>query len=224
MALLTRRAWIGAALAGGAGALTAASTGSLSRIATPASAAQAPGFYRYRVGSYELTALYDGVWDSPVDSHYIRNAEYVDVQRALHDAFMPKDKLSFVYTALLVNTGRQLVLLDAGTGGQIGPRTGSLVANLAAAGVDPRDIDVVAISHFHADHIDGLKTKDGLLVFANAEVLVPEPEWQFWMDDARLNDAPGNLRTTFLNARRIFSRHRQARAARINPGTNCRRA
>ena len=50
--------------------------------------------------------------------------------------------------------------------------------NLAAAAIRPADIDTIVISHFHPDHIDGIKTKDGAKVFTNAEILVPEPEWK----------------------------------------------
>ncbi len=60
------------------------------------------------------------------------------------------------------------------------------------------------ISHFHPDHIDGLKTKDGDKVFPNAEILVPEPEWTFWTDDAQMNRAPDRIKVYFRNARRIF--------------------
>jgi glyoxylase-like metal-dependent hydrolase (beta-lactamase superfamily II) len=77
-------------------------------------------------------------------------------------------------------------------------------ANLAAAGVSPSAIDTIVISHFHPDHIDGIKTKDGDKVFANAEILVPEPEWKFWMDDGHMSRATGAVHRYFLNARRIF--------------------
>jgi glyoxylase-like metal-dependent hydrolase (beta-lactamase superfamily II) len=204
MSDLSRRALIGSAAAGAAGLLARPFAGP-ARAAAPMAGTQAPGFYRLRLGTYELTALYDGAWDSPVDAKTIRNARLADVQRALTDAFLPRDKLPFSYTALLVNTGSKLVLLDAGTGGQIGSRTGAMPAHLAAAGISPEAIDAIAISHFHADHISGLKTKDNALVFPNAEVLVPEPEWRFFMDEARLATASNALRTTFLNVRRIFS-------------------
>lgn len=60
------------------------------------------------------------------------------------------------------------------------------------------------ISHFHGDHINGLLTADGKPAFANAEVMVPAPEWAFWMDDATMGKAPEAAQAAFKNARRVF--------------------
>ena len=84
-------------------------------------------------------------------------------------------------------------------------QSGTFRTNLAAAGIDPKRIDTILISHFHADHINGIKTKDGTRVFPNAEIMVPAAEWAYWMDDARLNNATDAARPYFLNARRIFA-------------------
>ena len=170
----------------------------------PAAGKQAAGFYRYRVGAFEMTALYDGVWNRPIDERIVRNVSFEEVRKALADSFLPTDKLPLPFTPLLVNTGSKLVLLDTGTGGQITPTAGTMTANLAAAGIDPKSIDVIVISHFHPDHINGIKTKDDELVFANAEILVPAPEWAFWMDDARMSTAPEGLKGNFLNVRRVL--------------------
>jgi glyoxylase-like metal-dependent hydrolase (beta-lactamase superfamily II) len=62
----------------------------------------------------------------------------------------------------------------------------------------------VIISHFHGDHINGLLNADNTPAFPNAEVTVPEPEWAFWMDDAKMNSAPEGLKGNFANARRVF--------------------
>jgi glyoxylase-like metal-dependent hydrolase (beta-lactamase superfamily II) len=80
-----------------------------------------------------------------------------------------------------------------------------IVGNLGAAGIAPKDVDQIVISHFHPDHINGIKDKDNNLIFPNAEIMVPGPEWAFWMDDANLNAAPAAMKETFLNQRRIFS-------------------
>jgi len=201
MPTLTRRNL----LAGSAAAAAFASQADLAAAAEPAAAKQAPGIYRSKIGSYELTALYDGIWYRPITDKFIRNAPFAEVERALSDAFMPADKLATPFTTLVVNTGSKLVLVDTGTGGQIGPQAGVLGDNLSAAGIDPKAVDLVVISHFHPDHINVIKDKDNGLVFPNAEIMVSAPEWAFWMDDANMNAAPAELKLTFRNQRRIFA-------------------
>jgi glyoxylase-like metal-dependent hydrolase (beta-lactamase superfamily II) len=187
-----------------AGSASAALAGTPAFAAAPKAAAQGPGAYRHKLGDFQVTALYDGTWFLKIDDKFVRNASDADVNRALEAAFLPPAILPVSFTALLVNTGSKLILIDAGTGGQVAETAGSLPANLAAAGVAASAIDQVVISHFHPDHIDGLKTKDGAKVFPNAEILVPEPEWTFWMDDAQMSAAPDRIKVYFRNARRIF--------------------
>ena len=170
----------------------------------PLVGAQGPGVYRLKLGSYLLTALFDGIWYLPIDDKFVRNASGAEVNQALAAAFLPPSILPISFTALMVNTGNKLVLIDTGTAGQVADTAGSMLDNLKVAGVDPKAIDTILISHFHPDHIDGLKTKDGIKVFPNAEILVPEPEWAFWMDDANMGPAQGAVKRYFLNARRIF--------------------
>ena len=196
--MLTRRSLLAGSAALVAGADPAAA-------AAPPADKQAPGLYRYKIGAFELTALYDGIWYRPITEKFIRNAPFADVEHALDAAFMPHDKLETPFTTLIVNTGKKLVLIDTGTGGQIAPTAGMIGANLAAAGIDPKAVDQIVISHFHPDHINGIKDKDNALIFPNAEIMVPEPEWAYWMDDANLNAAPPDLKLTFLNLRRIFA-------------------
>jgi glyoxylase-like metal-dependent hydrolase (beta-lactamase superfamily II) len=198
MPALTRRTLLAGTVALAAGAQPVVAE-------TQPAGAATPGIYRYKIGSYELTALYDGIWYRPITDKFIRNAPFAEVEHALDEAFMPHDKLATPFTALVVNTGDRLVLIDTGTGGQIAPSAGALRDNLVAAGLDPNAVDRIVISHFHPDHINGIKDKDNNLIFPNAEIMVPEPEWAFWMDDANLNAAAGDLKETFLNQRRIFS-------------------
>ncbi|ALK09057.1 MBL fold metallo-hydrolase [Blastochloris viridis] len=173
-------------------------------LVTPEPLSQAPGFYRYKVGSLTVTALHDGFSLRPLDASFVPNAALDEVTRALAEAFLPTDAVPLTFTALLVDTGSQRILIDTGTGGRLGPTSGQLAANLAAAGVAPDSIQTVVISHFHGDHINGLKTGDGALAFAKAEVLVPQPEWAYWMDDGMMSRAPKPLEGNFRNARRVF--------------------
>ena len=197
---LTRRGLLaGSTAAAAAAALPAAAFGAM-----PFAKTQGPGVYRSKIGNYEVTALYDGIWYLPIDNKFVRNASGGAVNRALAAAFLPPRVLPVSFTALMVNTGSKLILIDTGTAGQITDSAGFMNSNLAATGVKPEQIDTILISHFHPDHIDGLKTKDGDKVFPNAEILVPEPEWAFWMNDGNMSRAKGPVLRYFRNARRIF--------------------
>ena len=177
------------------------------RAAAPAAGRQVPAFYRRRIGSFEVTAIYDGAWLRTIDAAFVRNADFADVQKALADSFQAPATLTVPFTSLVVNTGSKLVLIDTGTGGQFvsfAPQSGIWQSNLAAAGIDPRRVDSILISHGHPDHINGIKTKDNALAFPNAEIFIAAPEWAYWLDDANLAKAADTARPQFLNARRIF--------------------
>ena len=191
--------------AAAAAAVTALPAGGPAFAAAPPVGTQAPGFYRYKLGAFEITAVTDGVARRPLDDKFVRNAPFDDVKAALTEAFMPTDSLTIPFTAMVVNNGSKLVLIDTGFADNGGPTNGMIGRNLAAAGIDPKQIDVVLISHFHGDHIQGVRTKAGALVYPNAEIMVPEPEWAFWMDDARMNQVPEAQRGGFQGARRVFA-------------------
>lgn len=191
-------------------ALAAAPIGGSAALAqtnsTPTSGAdarQAPGFYRYKVGDIEVTVINDGFARRPVEG-FIKNAEIKDVQAALQDAFLPTDSLPLTFNTLVLNQGSKITLIDTGNGDSGAPTSGRWMANFRAAGFDPAQVNTVVISHFHGDHINGLRLKDGTAVFPNAEVMVPAAEWAFWMDDARMNQAPEGMKGAFQGARRVF--------------------
>lgn len=201
MTILTRRTILaGAAAAAG----TIGAPAGAAHAAAPAAGRQAPGVYRYRVGDFEITALTDGVARRPLDEKFVRNAPVEDVRSALHDAFLNTELVPISFTSVVVNTGSKLILIDAGTGGRMAPTAGQLQENMAAAGIDPKAIDTVVISHFHADHISGLQLKNGEPAFPNAEIVAPEAEWAFWMDDGHMSQAPDAMKPTFKLVRKIF--------------------
>src|SRR3954452_23643964 len=108
-----------------------------------------PGFRRYKVGSIEVTALYDGIWEKPHDPAFIRNASVDDVKGAMTKAGLPADFVSIPFTVVVVRNGGKTVLCDSGTGGQVQPTAGKMMANMKAAGIDSATIDTILISHCH---------------------------------------------------------------------------
>jgi glyoxylase-like metal-dependent hydrolase (beta-lactamase superfamily II) len=216
MTTLSRRAL----LAGTAAATATAAAGLAStpaRAAAPMSGKQAPGYFRINVGSYEITAINDGIWLPDLTAATVRNAALQDVQNALADVFAPPGKMPVPITALAVNTGAKLILIDTGSAGLFTNSYTNYLENFAAAGFTPAQVDTVVISHFHGDHINGLRAKDGQLVFPNAEVLVPAPEWAFWMDDAKMNAAPQAMKGAIAKCRRVFGSIAD-KVARFDPG------
>jgi glyoxylase-like metal-dependent hydrolase (beta-lactamase superfamily II) len=211
MTELTRRTVLTSAAAAG----TAAATG-LASIVTPSHAAapllgkQAPGYYRYKIGSIEVTVVTDGGRSFPLPDTFVVNAYRDQINAALEQAFMPRDKITLVFNPIVVNTGSKLIAIDTGYGPAEGAKPnvthGQFQKNLTAAGIDVKVIDTVIISHYHQDHVDGLLAADSSPAFPNAEILVPAAEHKFWMDDGEMSRAPkGRMEGLFQNNRRIFS-------------------
>ena len=77
---------------------------------------------------------------------------------------------------------------------------------MAAAGFDPKAVDMVVISHFHGDHINGLLNAEDTLAFPNAEVLVPSVEWKYFMDDGEMAKRPASACRACSRTPAAFSR------------------
>ena len=125
----------------------------------PRPASRCAGFYRYKLGDFEITAFNDGFVKVPKLDAFVVNKPLEEIQKAVEAAYIPKDNVLVPFNPLLVNTGKNLVLFDAGFADNGSPIQGQLLANLAAAGIDPKAIDTVIISHFHPDHISGLRSR-----------------------------------------------------------------
>src|SRR6476659_3727725 len=135
----------------------------------------AKGFVTYRIGSAEVTALYDGIWEKPHDPAFIANASLEDVKAAMVKAGLPAEFVSIPFTVVVVRNGGKTILCDSGTGGQVQPTAGKMMANMKAAGIDPAKIDTILISHCHPDHIFGLMEKDSNKpVFPDAEIIISD--------------------------------------------------
>jgi len=151
----------------------------------------AKGFVTYKVGGADVTALYDGIWEKPHDPAFIANASVDDVKGAMTKAGLPADFVSIPFTVVVVRNGGKTVLCDSGTGGQVQPTAGKMMANMKAAGIDPATIDTILISHCHPDHIFGLMEKDtNKPVFPNAEIVISDVEYKFWTDPAVIDRLP----------------------------------
>src|SRR6201985_2924892 len=185
--------------------------GSAAHAAAPPAATQAPGFYRYKVGNMECTSINDGVRTFPMPDSFVKNVSKEEVLAAAGAAYMPKGMVTTSFNPQLVNTGGKLVLVDSGNGiANFEPTKGAVgrtIQNLAAAGVDPKNIDVVLMSHLHPDHTNGIRAADGSLAFPNAEIMVPSVDWAFWTSDENTAKAQSNemMKNYFANVKKTFA-------------------
>ena len=187
------------------------------QAAAPAPVAQAPGFYRFKLGAWTITTVHDGFFRRPVEN-FVRNAPLADVQALLADSFMPGDMLTIPFTITFAQRGDTLAVFDAGNGiTPVGATQGRMIANMAAAGIDPARVTHVIHSHFHGDHINGLLNAENGRAFPNAEIIVPAPEWAWWSDEGNATRSPEGQRPTFANAARRFAPY-QGRVRQIAPG------
>ncbi len=162
---------------------------------------QVPGFYRLKVGDLEVTALNDGA--GAFEPHWLNGKKLVmaHVEEALHE---DPHLLDVGNAGFLVNTGKQLILVDAGTGTWWGGGAfGRVADSLRSAGYSPEQVDVVLVTHLHSDHIGGLTTKDGNRVFPNADVYVSKIESDFWLSPEIAAKAPKDVQPFFQSARGI---------------------
>ena len=163
----------------------------------PMAKSQAPGWYRMKLGSFEVTALSDGTVTLPVDK-LLSNVKPTTVEQLLARSYL-KAPVETSVNGYLVNTGTKLVLIDVGAAGLFGPTLGKLMANLKASGYTPEQVDEIYITHMHPDHVGGLM-EGGKLAFSNATVRAHVKEGEFWLSQANLDKAPADDKGFFQGA------------------------
>jgi glyoxylase-like metal-dependent hydrolase (beta-lactamase superfamily II) len=215
--MMDRRLFLGAGFAG-ATALTFSSVLSQTTPNLGAPVLPTPGFRKMKLGTMEIIALNDGALRRPLGEEFVRNAPLEQVKAMLASQSLPTDYVDIPFTAFLVVSGENRFLIDTGFADNGPPTTGRLRTNLAAAGYKPEDINHVILSHYHGDHINGLRAKDGSLVFPRAKVHGPAPEHAFWMDDARMNAAPPAMQGGFQAVRRVLGGLPAEQLVRFEPG------
>lgn len=150
--------------------------------AAPSLAGEQAGYYRFKIGAFDAVALLDGGFTPPPgQSPFGVDEKPGAVAASLDAALLPTDRVQLPFNVLLVRAGSELVLIDAGAGGAMGPAGGKTFAALAAVGVKPEHITGVILTHAHGDHCGGLVDAEKRAVFPHARLFVGRKEHEFWM-------------------------------------------
>jgi len=161
----------------------------LARAKAPLSNQQTSYFYRFNHGKMQVTVVSDGPLPLGDPSGAFLGASKEEIGKMLTDNFLNPTNAVLEQNAVVVNTGDKLVLIDTGMGSSsmFGPTTGKLLKSLAAAGIDPKDIDAVVATHAHCDHVWGIMADDGKPNFPNAQIYISQADFDFWTDEKKLS-------------------------------------
>lgn len=142
-----------------------------------------PSRYAVRVGDIDVLVVSDGVLPLPTKM-LGHNANPAARAAWLNDMFLPSDAFDWSLNAVLVRSGDQTILVDAGLGLDPDlnlPRAGQLAMRLEAAGIDLESVTDVILTHMHMDHVGGLLVdgvKDRLR--PDVRIHVAAAEVTFW--------------------------------------------
>jgi len=168
----------------------------------PMAGSQIISVHRMKLGNFEVTSMLDGFIDIPPA---VLQADPALVKTLLNAGGWPDSPLRLPVNTFLVNTGEKLVLLDAGGAKMLGPTAGRLPQCLAAAGVDPAQIDEVYITHMHGDHLHGTVTPEGGRMFPNAVLRISKDDMDYWTNPEVEAKAPENQKSRFIPAKRAVA-------------------
>lgn len=185
-----------------AGALTALAAAAPALARAPLAGSQMPGVHRMKLGAFEVTTLLDGFINVPTT---VLQGDPAAVNKLLADAGHPGGPMRFPVNTFLVNTGEKLVMIDAGGAKMLGPTAGRLGECLAAAGLQPGQVDEVYITHMHGDHLHGVVTPEGARMFPNAILRIAKPDVDFWANPEVKAKAPEAEKGRFVAAERAVA-------------------
>lgn len=161
----------------------------------PLAKAQAPGFFRRRLGGFEVTAVLDGDLELELK---LFSGDQAELQKLSAQRYQPSPPRVHC-NAFAVNTGDKLYLVDTGSGALLGSSLGRAAENLVLAGINVDQVDAILLTHLHPDHFGGL-TVEGMPVFKNAEIYVSQADAKFWLSPEAAEKAPAEMKPFFVMA------------------------
>jgi glyoxylase-like metal-dependent hydrolase (beta-lactamase superfamily II) len=151
------------------------------------------------VGDVEISALLDvDVTDEPmVDAFPGAPADELLAAKATYpDIYGPDDVWRLRVRAWLVRHPGGVLLLDTGVGPETSPAMGWCASPGVAretfdeVGASPDDVDTVAISHSHDDHVGGVVLADGSPAFPRARYVIQRADHDWERDAAQTGENP----------------------------------
>lgn len=171
---------------------------------------QVAGYFLQPIGNLKVTALFDGELGLP--RHDLLGISSAKADQLFADNFVPVDEHNQIVTdfsAYLVQTPTQNILIDAGTAKCFGPSLGHVPENLEKAGLQPEQIDTILITHAHPDHLCGI-TQDGKMRYPHAKVYLAKEDVDYWTSAKNEAKADDFFKPLFKMTRDALKPYQQA--------------
>jgi glyoxylase-like metal-dependent hydrolase (beta-lactamase superfamily II) len=168
----------------------------------PAYAATPP--VAHKVGAIEVSVVSDGVLNVPL-SFTLPETPLTEAATLFKAHGLPEAGAPSQTNVVLVKSGSERILIDAGSGPRFQPTAGKLQDNLEAAGIAPDSITKIVFTHGHADHLWGAidDFSDGDR-FPNASYVISVAEWDFWTHPDTAARVPDALKGMALASARVL--------------------
>lgn len=143
---------------------------------------------KLKIGKLKLTFFRDTLHKYAA-KRFFSNALPDELNNALSRYKITPDNIPSPFIPVLIEQGNQKILIDTGTGftketamvdGSPAVRKGKLQELLHQERKQAADITDVIITHLHPDHIGGIYSEAGDLLFPNARFYIHEDEWAYW--------------------------------------------
>lgn len=166
---------------------------SATKLQTPST--QIPGVYRRKIGDIVVTAISDGYLNASYD--FTRNITPQDAEAILKEAYRPTPPRVSINVFVIHSAGR-MALVDTGSQNSMGPTLGHMPANFTKAGIDPKQIDTILLTHMHPDHSNGLTDANGKAIYPHVELVIADSDVKHWFDDAAMAKATERQQMRFF--------------------------
>jgi len=177
---------------------------------------QAPGFYRFALGDFLIAMVSDGQLNLPA-SVLGANVPEATLRSYLKSIRQGSDIQRGHLNLTLIDTGEQVILVDAGAGPDFQDSAGRIEASLKAAGYGVADVGLIVLTHGHPDHVWGILDDAGEAPrFPHAEYAINAKEWQFWTDETLTDRLPEAQKPMAQGARKNLTAV-SARTVRAEP-------
>jgi glyoxylase-like metal-dependent hydrolase (beta-lactamase superfamily II) len=142
---------------------------------------ESKNYHHFKLGKLDLFVVTDGhILFPSVQPSFAPGVDSSSVNHLLKDNFLSTVHADLSMNVMVIRSGRKVILIDTGCGTLFGENCGWLNESLSKINIHPKQVTDIILTHAHPDHIGGLLTAHGDLIYTNANIYLSRIEHAFW--------------------------------------------